>query len=108
MSCLLLQMLLDQSSLNVFINLSLQPFPGILKLTSSLTGLTIKMCEYDQDGHLPLHTENKTFYTEDDFRDFLSRRGYTRLQEYNSYRYADCLDELCPEAMYRGLNGTQS
>ncbi|KAF5754132.1 hypothetical protein HanXRQr2_Chr17g0787801 [Helianthus annuus] len=40
-------------------------------------GLMIKVC---------FHTEDKIFYTEDDFRDFLSRRGWICLREFNSYR----------------------
>ncbi|KAG9149588.1 hypothetical protein Leryth_021518 [Lithospermum erythrorhizon] len=67
-------------------------------------GLTIKICLYEEPDHLPLHTEDKTFYTEDDFRDFLSRRGWTCLREYNGFRNVDNLDELCPGAIYRGVN----
>ncbi|KAK4429723.1 Trihelix transcription factor GT-1 [Sesamum alatum] len=67
-------------------------------------GLTIKVCFYEESEHLPVHTEAKTFYTEDDFRDFLSRRGWTCLREYNGYRNIDSMDELCPGAIYRGVN----
>lgn len=67
-------------------------------------GLTIKVCLYEEPDHMPVHTEDKTFYTEDDFRDFLSRRGWTCLREYNGYRNVDCLDELCPGAIYRGIS----
>ncbi|KAK4402689.1 Trihelix transcription factor GT-1 [Sesamum angolense] len=67
-------------------------------------GLTIKVCFYEESEHLPVHTEDKTFYTEDDFRDFLSRRGWTCLREYNGYRNIDSMDELCPGAIYRGVN----
>ncbi|KAL2455198.1 Trihelix transcription factor GT-4 [Abeliophyllum distichum] len=67
-------------------------------------GLTIKLCLYDEADHLPVHTEDKTFYNEDDFRDFLSRRGWTCLREYNGYRNIDSMDELCPGSVYRGVN----
>ncbi|KAG9147285.1 hypothetical protein Leryth_018007 [Lithospermum erythrorhizon] len=67
-------------------------------------GLTIKICLYEEPAHLPVHTEDKTFYTEDDFRDFLSRRGWTCLRECNGYHNVDNLDELCPGAIYRGVN----
>ncbi|KAK6139177.1 hypothetical protein DH2020_027079 [Rehmannia glutinosa] len=67
-------------------------------------GLTIKVCCYEDAEHLPVHTEDKTFYTEDDFRDFLSRRCWTFLREYNGYRNIDSMDELCPGAIYRGVN----
>ncbi|GFP94490.1 trihelix transcription factor gt-4 [Phtheirospermum japonicum] len=67
-------------------------------------GLTIKVCCYEDTEHLPVHTEDKTFYTEDDFRDFLSRRCWNFLREYNGYRNIDSMDELCPGAVYRGVN----
>uniref|UniRef100_A0A5B7BVB2 Putative trihelix transcription factor GT-1 isoform X2 n=1 Tax=Davidia involucrata TaxID=16924 RepID=A0A5B7BVB2_DAVIN len=67
-------------------------------------GLTIKVCLYDESESLPVHTEDKTLYTEDDFRDFLSRRGWTCLREYNGYRNIDSINELCPGAVYRGVS----
>ncbi|XP_060188340.1 trihelix transcription factor GT-4-like [Lycium barbarum] len=67
-------------------------------------GLTIKICMYDDADHLPVHTEDKTFYSEDDFSDFLSRRHWTCLREYNGFRNVDSMDELCPGAVYRGVN----
>ncbi|XP_042048656.1 trihelix transcription factor GT-4-like isoform X1 [Salvia splendens] len=67
-------------------------------------GLTIKVCLFDGPEHLPVHTEEKTFYTEDDFRQFLSRRCWTCLREYDGYRNIDSMDELCPGALYRGVN----
>lgn len=67
-------------------------------------GLTIKVCLYEEPDHMPVHTEDKTFYTEDDFRDFLSRRGWTCLREYTGYRNVDSMDELCPGAIYRGIS----
>ncbi|KAI3467658.1 hypothetical protein Pfo_024321 [Paulownia fortunei] len=67
-------------------------------------GLTIKVYCYEESEHLPVHTEDKTFYTEDDFRDFLSRRCWNCLREYNGFRNIDSMDELCPGAIYRGVN----
>ncbi|KAG8383268.1 hypothetical protein BUALT_Bualt05G0166700 [Buddleja alternifolia] len=67
-------------------------------------GLTVKIYFYEEVDPLPVHTEDKTFYTEDDFREFLSRRGWTCLREYNGYRNVDTMDELCPGALYRGVN----
>ncbi|KAL2543335.1 Trihelix transcription factor GT-4 [Abeliophyllum distichum] len=67
-------------------------------------GLTIKICLFEGSDHLPVHTEDKTFYTEDDFRDFLSRRGWTCLREYNGYRSFDSMDELCAGVIYRGVS----
>ncbi|XP_051116238.1 trihelix transcription factor GT-4-like [Andrographis paniculata] len=63
-------------------------------------GVTIKVCYYEES----VHTEDKTFYTEDDFREFLLRRGWTCLREYNGFRNIDSLDELCPGAIYRSVN----
>ncbi|XAR48149.1 hypothetical protein NMG60_11030878 [Bertholletia excelsa] len=67
-------------------------------------GLTIKLCLYEEPDHIPVHTEDKTFYTDEDFRDFLSRRGWTCLREYNGYRNIDVMDDLCPGVIYRGIN----
>lgn len=53
---------------------------------------------------MPVHTEEKTFYTEEDFRDFLSRRCWTCLREYSGFRNVDSMDELCPGVIYRGVS----
>ncbi|XP_062185535.1 trihelix transcription factor GT-1-like isoform X1 [Phragmites australis] len=63
-------------------------------------GMTIKLCTFDNADRM---TEDKTFYTEEDFRDFLSRRGWTLLREYGGYRIADTLDDLRPGAIYQGM-----
>ncbi|KAF3793689.1 Trihelix transcription factor [Nymphaea thermarum] len=67
-------------------------------------GLTIKVC-YDDPGM----AEEKTLYTEDDFRDFLTRRGWTGLREFpgfrnefTAFRSLDTLDDLRPGCMYQG------
>ncbi|KAL3644457.1 Trihelix transcription factor GT-4 [Castilleja foliolosa] len=67
-------------------------------------GLTIKVCIYEETDPMPVRTVDKTFYSDDDFRDFLSRRGWTSLREYNGFRNIDSMDELCPGAIYRGVN----
>lgn len=61
--------------------------------------MTIKLC----DPNRMQTPEDKTFYTEEDFRDFLARRGWTFLREYGSYRNVDTLDDLRPGVMYQGL-----
>lgn len=66
-------------------------------------GLTIKVCLYDESDHIPVHTEDKTFYTEEDYREFLARRGWTCLREFDGYRNVDNMDDLRPGAMYRGV-----
>ncbi|PON82771.1 C2H2- zinc finger protein family [Trema orientale] len=66
-------------------------------------GLVIKLCVYDESDHIPaVHTEEKIFYSEDDYRDFLTRRGWTCLREFDGFRNIDNMDDLRPGAMYRG------
>ncbi|OWM89732.1 trihelix transcription factor GT-4-like isoform X3 [Punica granatum] len=66
-------------------------------------GLAIKVCVYDESDHIPVHTEDKIFYTEDDYRYFLVRRGWTGLREFDGYRTIDSMDDLRPGAIYRGV-----
>ncbi|XP_052728996.1 trihelix transcription factor GT-1 isoform X2 [Vigna angularis] len=67
-------------------------------------GMAIKLCLYDESEHLPVHTEDKVFYTENDYRDFLTRRGWVCLREFDGYRNIDNLDDLRPGAIYRGVS----
>uniref|UniRef100_A0A2P2L213 GT-1/4-like C-terminal domain-containing protein n=1 Tax=Rhizophora mucronata TaxID=61149 RepID=A0A2P2L213_RHIMU len=67
-------------------------------------GLAIKVYLYGESNHIPVHTEEKIFYTEDDFHDFLSRRGWTCLREFDGYRDIYSMDDLQPDAIYRGVN----
>lgn len=72
-------------------------------------GMTIKLCHYEESDHIPFpsqtlsHPEERTFYTEDDFREFMHRRGWSCLRELNGYRNIDNLDDLRPDALYRGV-----
>ncbi|OAY72484.1 Trihelix transcription factor GT-1 [Ananas comosus] len=66
-------------------------------------GISIKVCMYDDTDRIPVQTEEKTLYTEKDFCDFLSRRGWTGLRELSGFRSVDTLDELRPGAMYQGI-----
>ncbi|XP_021746780.1 trihelix transcription factor GT-4-like [Chenopodium quinoa] len=71
-------------------------------------GMTIKLC-YEESDHISYpgqtisHTVEKTFYTEDDFRELMHRRGWSCLRELNGYRNIDNLDDLRPDAVYRGV-----
>ncbi|KAL6288203.1 hypothetical protein ACE6H2_012593 [Prunus campanulata] len=65
-------------------------------------GITIKLCLYDDSDRI-VRTEEITLYTEDDFRDFLARRGLMGLRELSGYRRIDTLDELQSGAMYQGV-----
>ncbi|XP_051122562.1 trihelix transcription factor GT-1-like [Andrographis paniculata] len=67
-------------------------------------GVMIKICFYEESEHLPVHTEDKTFYSDEDFHEFLLRRRWTCLREYNGFRNVDALDELCPGVIYRGVS----
>ena len=63
------------------------------------SGVTIKLCNANR-----MQTpEDKTFYTEEDFRDFLARRGWTFLREYGGYRNVESLDDLRRGAIYQGM-----
>ncbi|ONI30179.1 hypothetical protein PRUPE_1G235200 [Prunus persica] len=67
-------------------------------------GVAIKLCLYDESDHIPVHTEEKIFYTEDDYRDFLTRRGWSCLREFDGYRNIENMDDLRPGAIYRGVS----
>ncbi|GMI99776.1 GT-1 [Hibiscus trionum] len=67
-------------------------------------GLAIKVCLYDESDHIPVHTEDKIFYVEDDYREYLARRGYTGLREIDGYRNIDNFDDLRTNAIYRGVS----
>ncbi|KAJ4819005.1 Trihelix transcription factor GT-1 [Rhynchospora pubera] len=66
-------------------------------------GITIKVCTFDETDRIPVQTEERTFYTEEDFREFLSRRGWIGMRELSGFRNVDTLDDLCPGAMYHGV-----
>ncbi|OEL36766.1 Trihelix transcription factor GT-1 [Dichanthelium oligosanthes] len=62
-------------------------------------GVTIKLC----DANCMQTPQDKTFYTEDDFRGFLARRGWTLLREYGGYGNAESMDDLRPGVIYQGM-----
>ncbi|KAA8530137.1 hypothetical protein F0562_004846 [Nyssa sinensis] len=66
-------------------------------------GISMKVCLYDESEGMALRTKDKTFYTEDDFHDFLTRHRLIGLREINGYRSFDNLDDLRPGAMYHGV-----
>nr|GEX62900.1 mitotic spindle checkpoint protein MAD2 [Tanacetum cinerariifolium] len=59
-------------------------------------------------SYVPSNTEDKIFYTDDDLRDFLSRRGWICLREYESSRNVEVLDELHGGGIYCGISQAQS
>ncbi|CAJ2668000.1 unnamed protein product, partial [Trifolium pratense] len=66
-------------------------------------GLAIQICQFDEFEDLPIITEDKIFYTQDDFHDFLVGRSWICLQEYDSNRNIDNMDDLRPGVLYRGV-----
>ncbi|CAA0199408.1 Myb-like domain [Arabidopsis thaliana x Arabidopsis arenosa] len=65
-------------------------------------GLAIRVCHYDESNQLPVHSEEKIFYTEEDYREFLARRGWSCLQV-DGFRNIENMDDLQPGAVYRGV-----
>lgn len=64
-------------------------------------GLTIKVCLHDESGRLMDATEEKTFYTEADFNEFLRRRRWLGLRDVDGFGDIDSLDELHPMHVYQ-------
>jgi len=65
-------------------------------------GLAIRVCHYDESNQLPVHSEEKIFYTEEDYREFLARQGWSSLQV-DGFRNIENMDDLQPGAVYRGV-----
>ncbi|KFK33543.1 hypothetical protein AALP_AA5G027200 [Arabis alpina] len=66
-------------------------------------GIAVRLCHYDESDPLPVHQEEKIFYTEEDYREFLARRGWTCLREFDGFRNIDNMDDLQPGVLYRGM-----
>nr|AAA66473.1 GT-1 [Arabidopsis thaliana] len=65
-------------------------------------GLAIRVCHYDESNQLPVHSEEKIFYTEEDYREFLALQGWSSLQV-DGFRNIENMDDLQPGAVYRGV-----
>lgn len=73
--------------------------------------IAVRVCHYDESDPLPVHQEEKVSYTEDDYREFLGRRGWTCLREFDGgfrnidgmVRNVDSMDDLQPGVLYRGM-----
>lgn len=74
-------------------------------------GIAVRVCHYDESDPLPVHQEEKVFYTGEDYREFLGRRGWTCLREFDGgfrnidgmVRNVDSMDDLQPGVLYRGM-----
>lgn len=64
-------------------------------------GLTIKLCKNDDNARLMNATEDKVFYTEEDFQAFLQRRGWLGLREVGGLRDVESLGELRSLCVYQ-------
>lgn len=66
-------------------------------------GLTIKICLYDDCNHVPIRAEERTFYCEEHFYDFLSRVRWVGLKDLSCYRNVERFEDLHPGELYQGL-----
>ncbi|MCO5561451.1 hypothetical protein L7F22_015072 [Adiantum nelumboides] len=65
-------------------------------------GVTVKICFHEKEGdHLLEPAEEKTFYTEAGFNEFLRRRQWPGLREVGSFRDVDTFDELRSLRIYQ-------
>lgn len=66
------------------------------------------MCLCDDVDRSTGRTENKIIYTEEDFRDFLTRRGWSGLREVGGFRDIDSIEDLRVGGVYQRAmnNGT--
>ncbi|KAF9609900.1 hypothetical protein IFM89_018985 [Coptis chinensis] len=94
---------LDEGNCNLILSMSISftTLHRALIVNPQPSGITIKICLYDDADRIVVRTEENTLYTEDDFRDFLTRRGWTGLRELSGFRSVDTLDELRSGAMYQ-------
>lgn len=63
-------------------------------------GVTVKVCTYVDNA---VSADDKTFYTGEDFCNFLSRNNWISLRELNGFRSVVTLDDLRQGAMYQGV-----
>ena len=79
------------------------PFSKTVNLHVFASGLNIKVLVYNPSNDLPNHAEEKTFYVEDDFHDFLLRHGFIALKGLNCCKSVRSIDDLHPGEVYQGL-----
>ncbi|KAK2443480.1 hypothetical protein P8452_21716 [Trifolium repens] len=65
-------------------------------------GMVIQICQFDEFEDLPIITEDKIFIPKT-FHDFLASQSWIFLQEYDSNRNIDNMDDLRPGVIYRGV-----
>jgi hypothetical protein len=64
--------------------------------------MVIQICQFDEFEDFPIITEDKIFIPKT-FHDFLASQSWIFLQEYDSNRNIDNMDDLRPGVIYRGV-----
>eukprot|EP00850_Spirogloea_muscicola_P017792 SM000156S02148 [mRNA] locus=s156:220780:221513:+ [translate_table: standard] len=64
-------------------------------------GVSVKIYIYDDHDHLTGNVSDRTFGSEDEFQDFLARKGWTGLREVGGYRDVDTIEQLVIGAAYQ-------
>jgi len=62
----------------------------------------VEVLLHDDSNRTTGNTENKIIYTEEDFRGFLTRRGWSGLREVGGLREIDSIEELRTGGVYEG------
>ncbi|KAF3793200.1 Trihelix transcription factor [Nymphaea thermarum] len=63
-------------------------------------GVTIKIYQYDECNQHVVSSEDATLYTEEDFRELLSRLGWRALREVGTYKDVESIAELRENVAY--------
>ncbi|KNA08924.1 hypothetical protein SOVF_158240 [Spinacia oleracea] len=71
-------------------------------------GLTIRINLCEAANEIPVHVEEKTFYMEADFYDFLHRHGFVALRDLNCQKNVDSIGDLHSGELYQGLQAPAS
>lgn len=66
-------------------------------------GLTIRINVCHAANEKSVHVEEKTFYIEDDFHEFLQRHGFIALRDLSCRKNVDSIDDLHSGEVYQGL-----
>ncbi len=64
-------------------------------------GLLVKVCLYDESGIPTGSTENRTLYSDEDFSNFLMRRGWQGFREMGTFRDIYSIEDMHPGAVYQ-------
>ncbi|CAM6007442.1 unnamed protein product [Sphagnum balticum] len=62
---------------------------------------SLKVCLYDESGIPTGSTENRTLYSDEDFSNFLMRRGWQGFREMGTFRDIYSIEDMHPGAVYQ-------